>query len=364
MAEQVKLWISEQSGTVTPLSRRPSVDYERSFEEMLIQSPDMLGEGVALVGRQLMTESGPLDLLGIDEDGKLVVYELKRGEMPREAITQAIDYASWLDSLSYDELARRISEHGPSGFTRAFDDFDDWYTGEFDEDQVQMLRPTRVVVVGLGAEPATERMAHWLADKGVNIEMLMFHAFRHGDNTIFARDVEVSSEDVRRQTESTRSDPASRAAEFQAAEVYQSAYQLFATCFAETPNGVHTYRNGVNFALPPTESRRTQRYDRYLGVYVRTDRTAEVWLVLRPHGFNAAPDERDRFLANLEQAGIYVNRSSNYDEAWIAVTAAQLESIRSSVVDFAKSVIDVWRQQYEQWLAAQSPEQVTEDTGN
>ena len=362
MAEQVKLWISEQSGTVTPLSRRPSVDYERSFEEMLIKSPDMLGEGVALVGRQLMTESGPLDLLGIDEDGKLVVYELKRGEMPREAITQAIDYASWLDSLSYEELARRISEHGPSGFTRALDDFDDWYTGEFDEDQVQMLRPTRVVVVGLGAEPATERMAHWLADKGVNIEMLTFHAFEQGDNTIFARDVEVSSEDVRKPSDSTRSDPAEYAVQYQAAEVYQSAYQLLARCFSGSPFAVHTFKRGVNFALPPTDERKIRRYPAYLGVFVRTDSTGMVNVVARPTAVEACPTEAEALKSESAKISRQTWQSPSDHSIWITVDSRSLERLEPFVTDFAKKVIDVWRQQYEQWLAAQSPEQVAEDT--
>lgn len=364
MAEQVNLWVAGEDGMVEPLPRRPHVEYEHRFEEMLIQRPEMLGEAVTLVGRQLMTESGPLDLLGIDEEGKLVVYELKRGEAPRHAITQAIDYASWLDSLSYDELARRITDHRPGGFEREFDDFDDWYSDRFDEDQVAELRPARIAVVGLGLEPAAERMAHWLADKGVDVEVVTFHAFKEGDRTLFARQVEVSAEDVRRPltSSSQRNDPVLRAGEFQAAEVYQSAYQLLASCFAETPNKVHRYKNGVNFALPPTEPRRTQKFDRFMGVYVRGDRTGEAWLVLRPHGFNAAPQERDQFLDTIKSSGVHIYRPSNSDEAWIAVTAMQLDSIRSNVAEFARAAIDTWRREHDEWLAAQSPEPTPEQT--
>ena len=352
--EQVKLWIADEAGSASPLPSRQRIDYEHLFEDMLVECPDMLGEGVTLIGRQLMTAGGPLDLLGVDQDGKLVVYELKRGETPREAITQAIDYASWLDSLEFDKLARQISDHQPNGIDRGFDDFDDWYTDQFDEDQTQDLRPTRIVVAGLGMETATDRMAHWLADKGVDIEMVTFHAFEHGDQTVFARQVEVSSEDVRKPSASPRPDPISRAAEFQAVEVYQSAYQLLASCFADTPHRVHTFKNGVNFALPPTEVRAIQRYDRYMGVFVRTEATGQIHLVIRPDGFTACPDEREKFLDVLEELGFHVRRFPSSNEAWIAADAAQLDMAKPHIAAFADSAISAWRRNREERTAAQA----------
>ena len=39
----------------------------------------MLMPGLQLVGRQLTTANGSLDLLGIDSEGRLVVFELKPG---------------------------------------------------------------------------------------------------------------------------------------------------------------------------------------------------------------------------------------------------------------------------------------------
>ena len=51
-----------------------------------------------------MEYEGPLDLLGIDQDGDLIVFELKRGTLTREAVAQIIDYASYLDSLKRETL--------------------------------------------------------------------------------------------------------------------------------------------------------------------------------------------------------------------------------------------------------------------
>ncbi len=356
MAEQVNLWVAGEDGMVEPLPRRPHVEYEHHFEEMLIQRPEMLGEGVTLVGRQLMTESGPLDLLGIDEEGKLVVYELKRGEAPRHAITQAIDYASWLDSLSYDELARRITDHRPGGFEREFDDFDDWYSDRFDEDQVAELRPARIAVVGLGLEPAAERMAHWLADKGVDVEVVTFHAFKEGDRTLFARQVEVSTDDVRRPltSSSQRNDPVLRAAEFQAAEVYQSAFQLLARCFAEAPYKVHKFKNGVNFALPTTEDRRSNRHHGYVGPFVRTDATGHVNIFVRRAAVDACPDELSTLLESVKPLAIRTELRRSGNEAFITVDADSLEQVAPHLSKFAEAAIAAWQHEWDEWNADSS----------
>ena len=86
-------------------SRQPSEDL---LEETLASNPDMLMPGLTLVGRQTRTEGGPLDLLGVDRDGRLTLFELKRGSLNRDAVAQVMDYGSWLESLRrMAELVRR-----------------------------------------------------------------------------------------------------------------------------------------------------------------------------------------------------------------------------------------------------------------
>ncbi|MYD55113.1 MAG: DUF91 domain-containing protein [Chloroflexi bacterium] len=352
--EQVKLWVTNEDGSVGPLSIRDRIQYEHLFEDMLVQCADMLGDDVTLIARQLTTVSGPLDLLGVDQDGKLVVYELKRGATPREAITQAIDYASWLDSLEFDELARRVSDHQASGIDRGFDDFDDWYTEQFAEDQAEQLRPTRIVVVGLGIEPGAERMAHWLADKGVDIEAITFHAFEHDGRTVLARQVEVSSEDVappRNRSAPPRPDPERRAAEFNAAGVYRSAREIVASCFGGSPYTVHTFKNGVNFALPPTDDRKIRRYPAYVGVYVRTEGTGQIHLVIRPAGVAACPDELAKLLETLQRLETRVGLSPSGNEAWITLEEASLEKAGAPISAFVESAVGAWRRDWEHWNA-------------
>lgn len=104
--DEINVWARGDDGTVTAVPRIAQVDYENNLEETLIAHPEMLAPGLTLVARQLPTGGGPLDLLGVGADGRLIVFELKRGRLARDVLTQAIDYASWLDSTAGDGLRR------------------------------------------------------------------------------------------------------------------------------------------------------------------------------------------------------------------------------------------------------------------
>ena len=46
-----------------------------------------------------------MDLLGVDQDGRLTVFELKRGILTRDAVAQSLDYASDLEAYEFERLA-------------------------------------------------------------------------------------------------------------------------------------------------------------------------------------------------------------------------------------------------------------------
>lgn len=174
-------------------------DAEALLEEVFLRNPSMLMPGLQLVGRQLTTANGSLDLLGIDSEGRLVVFELKRGTLTRNAVAQAIDYASWLDSLDDDDLWTRISENSRQDGIGHIENFEAWYDDHDNWDSLESLRPVRIVLVGLGADESAQRMADWLAAKGTEIDLLTFLGFSCGEHTLLARQLD-SGDEVRRRT--------------------------------------------------------------------------------------------------------------------------------------------------------------------
>ena len=190
--DEVKIWSVDGDSNVEPLAKKGQTDTEELLEETLVKNPDLLIPGLRLVGRQTPTGGGPLDLLGVDEDGRLVVFELKRGTLSRDAVAQIIDYASYLDGMALDELTEYISEKSGNLGIEKIQDFLDWYN--FDE--LESLKPLRLFLVGLGADERTERMVTFLAsNSSMDISLITFHGFAYEGKTLLAKQVRVEGSD-------------------------------------------------------------------------------------------------------------------------------------------------------------------------
>ena len=166
------------------------------MEDTLVNNPDLLLPGLRLVGRQTPTAGGPLDLLGVDRDGRLVVFELKRGTLTRDAVAQLMDYASALDSMDADELLEHISDRSGGRGIERIEDFQEWYESE----DLESIKPLRMFLIGLGADDPqcrTRRIVDFLAsNSNLDISLLTFHGFTHEGKTLLAKQVEVGSSDL------------------------------------------------------------------------------------------------------------------------------------------------------------------------
>ena len=191
--ERIRLWeVSEDKGG--PVARAlpdvPRTDTERVFEDLVVRSPDLLMEKIRLVGRQLPTTGGILDLLGIDADGRVVVFELKRGMLTRDAVAQVVDYASHLSELDDRALAVMVEDNSGRDGIDEIEDFLDWYSQEHPDRDGLLLERPKMVLVGLGVDERTRRMVAFLARAGVEIDLLTFQAFEAHGTVLFARQAE------------------------------------------------------------------------------------------------------------------------------------------------------------------------------
>lgn len=191
MSEELRLWTVSKAGEVEPLSPVSAMPTEVALEDLLVRNPEMLEHGLKLVGRQTPTQTGWLDLLAVDRDGRLVVYELKRGTLVREAVTQVLDYASDLDAMNLTDLATHIAERSGNDGIDAIEDFEQWYLDNFGGDDLSRLLPPRMILIGLGVDPVTERMARFISRGPVDVSVVTFKAFMSGDDRLLARQMEV-----------------------------------------------------------------------------------------------------------------------------------------------------------------------------
>ena len=191
--EELKIWSSDnnRNAKVTALDTAAQTESEGLLEDILARNPEMLADGLKLIGRQTRTTGGPLDLLGVEPDGRLSVFELKRGTLSREAVAQVIDYSSDLEDMDTESLYRHIADQSGNLGIQKIDDFEEWYRENYADDA--SLTPLRMVLVGLGVDEPTERMVNYLVRSGVDISLLTFHCFEQDGKTLFARQVEVDS---------------------------------------------------------------------------------------------------------------------------------------------------------------------------
>lgn len=191
MSEELRIWSVGGSGEVEPLPPVSEMPTELALEDLLVRHPEMLEPGLKLVGRQTPTQTGWLDLLAVDRDGRLVVYELKRGTLVREAVTQVLDYASDLDSMSITNLAEHIAERSGNDGIQGIEDFEQWYLDNCGGDDLSRLLPPRMVLIGLGFDPNAERMARFISRGSVDMSVATFQCFMFGENRLLARQMEV-----------------------------------------------------------------------------------------------------------------------------------------------------------------------------
>jgi hypothetical protein len=135
------------------------------LEPWLASNPEVVATGLTIIGRQAMTRSGPIDLLGIDESGNTVIIEIKRGELPRECLAQAIDYASNVAEWTAAKLGEICSGYRSATLEDVFNEsFPD-----VDLETVNINSTQRIILVGFEIEASLERMIEWLSDSyGVN----------------------------------------------------------------------------------------------------------------------------------------------------------------------------------------------------
>lgn len=162
------------------------------LEEWLASDPSIIRPGLKVIGRQVSTRSGPLDLLAIDRSGNLVVIELKRDQIPRVALAQAIDYASDVASWGIDKIGEVCAEY-------TGESLEDVLSEAFLEADLEGLvinETQRIILVGFAIEPQLERMIEWLSDGyGVSINAVSLKYIRtSAGNEVLTRAAIISEQ--------------------------------------------------------------------------------------------------------------------------------------------------------------------------
>jgi len=171
------------------------IDSELMLENALANDLSVLSPQLMLIGRQVSTSYGKfIDMLAMDGSGNLSIIELKKNRTPREVVAQLLDYASWIQLLSYEEIAAIYSDKNQG--KRLEEGFDDAFGTSLPE---QINQNHELIVVASELDSSTERIINYLSDNySVPVNAVFFRFFRDDGRDYLARTWLIEPEEVER----------------------------------------------------------------------------------------------------------------------------------------------------------------------
>ena len=177
------LWkVSDQQPQRIASATLPS---EELLEKMIVAEPSILSPDWMIVGRQAETgrNGGRIDLLALEPDGTVILIELKRDKTPRDVVAQALDYASWVETLEPSDIGE-IYEKFSNG--RSLDeDFQKRFNVPFDAETLNYQH--RIVIVAAVLDAGSERIVSYLNMRGIWINVLQFQVFNTEAGQLLSR---------------------------------------------------------------------------------------------------------------------------------------------------------------------------------
>jgi len=348
--KEIKLWkINEDASSELNVENIQSVKQtqtEEQLEEVLTRCPELLMEDLKLIGRQTETPGGPLDLLGVDSDGRLVVFELKRGILTREAIAQIIDYSSYLAMIPQDELSEHISSRSGNLGIDKIDNFLAWYQEQFGKRYTEYQRP-RMVLVGLGADEKTKRMASFLSESELDISLTTFHGFKNEDDVFLARQVEVQSRPSDSTTVLTKKSNLEKLILKVKILRLDNYYYDIASFFRNQLPPSYEWPNpgGYSYALPELTESGNQSNRVYIALYIHDSKPGLVQIYLHHRAVDATSSGFEGFEKALQQR--LDRKDDGSYEMWVQ-SKDDWNEVKNHFEEFCPLVIDGWKKKREQ----------------
>ncbi len=189
MPIETGIWRISEESVLQPVSLS-GMDYEQRLQDIIAADISIVDPRLMVIGREVATtHGGRIDLLAIDADGNLIVVELKRGQTPREVVSQALDYGSWVRNLLSEDIAdifidyqrAVLKKETPEGINEALQ-------RQFNFIPDELNSSHRLIIVAEELDPSTERIVSYLQEAyGVDINVVLFRTFQDEERLYLTR---------------------------------------------------------------------------------------------------------------------------------------------------------------------------------
>jgi len=190
---------------------------EQTMEVWLEKNPDSIVEDGALliIGRQVATNQRSfIDLLALDREGNTVIVELKRGKIPRETVSQALEYTSWVESLEYAKLEQILRDYLNDENLSLLDYHKAYFKLE-ETEGVSFNKDQRIVIVGYEISQEVRQTALFLRKKGLRATCVEFNYFKtNSKEQLISVEIVVGKESLKKGRIQTATRPATTKKKF------------------------------------------------------------------------------------------------------------------------------------------------------
>lgn len=151
-------------------------------QEWIEKSPDILGEELLVIAKELPLPSGiRLDLLAIDRKANLVIIELKRDDSGDSIEWQAIKYASYCSNFLPDDIFSYYAQYLGTDIDDAQLTIEEF----IDEELENLNQKQRLLLVAKDFHPDVLSAVLWLREYELEIKCVRLRSYVDDDGDLF-----------------------------------------------------------------------------------------------------------------------------------------------------------------------------------
>jgi hypothetical protein len=178
---------ASSSLTITPTTFADlKVDERKNLEEWIKENPDILGTKLLLITSEFDRfdkSEKRLDLLALDDKGKLVIIELKRDAAGSHADLQAIRYAAFCSTMRFEEMVNLYAHFAKKGGIEEARQDILGFVGDPGFSELDN-KPRIILAAGGFDDPEITSCVLWLRKCGIDISCVEITPYRMPDNRI------------------------------------------------------------------------------------------------------------------------------------------------------------------------------------
>lgn len=162
----------------------------QDLQRILRDKPEILEDGLFVIAEEFSNWQGSgrsIDLLALDQTGRLVVVELKRGETGEHMDLQAIRYAAMVSTMTQQQA---IDAHQAYLNKRGIDeDAEELINGHLENPDSQGFSTDqpRIVLVSEGFSPELTTCVLWLNRNGLDVTCIRMQPYRNESELLVER---------------------------------------------------------------------------------------------------------------------------------------------------------------------------------